>query len=131
MRKMINVTNISKTYRVKEVKTTKSYFTSIFNKSALKDVHAIDDISFSIDKGETVGFIGNNGAGKSTTIKMLTGILYPTKGSIEVFGKNPFKHRIENNYKIAAVFGQRCQLRWDISPFESYKLLRSIYKINK
>lgn len=70
---------------------------------------AVDDISFSINKGEMVGFIGPNGAGKSTTVKMLTGILVPTSGSITIDGLCPYKERKRNAMRLGVVFGQRTQ----------------------
>ena len=77
-----------------------------------------------------VGYIGANGAGKSTTIKMLTGILTPTYGEVMVNGLIPTKDRIKNNMKIGAVFGQRTQLWWDIPVIESYKLIQKIYEVS-
>ena len=94
-----------------------------------KEIIAIDKVSFDIKAGEFVGLLGVNGAGKSTLIKMMTGIMLQTEGKILVLGNNPFKKRIQNNYNIGAVFGQRCQLRWDIAPIESYRLFQAIYKI--
>jgi ABC-2 type transport system ATP-binding protein len=90
--------------------------------------HAVKGVSFNIEEGETVGYIGANGAGKSTTIKMLTGILTPTSGDISINGLCPTKDRIKNNQKIGAVFGQRTQLWWDIPVIESYKLIQKIYE---
>ena len=75
---------------------------------------AVDEVSFTIKKGEIVGYIGPNGAGKSTTIKMLSGILVPSRGQLEVDGIIPHKNRIENALKIGVVFGQRTHLHWDI-----------------
>lgn len=92
-------------------------------------VNAVTDVSFEIAPGEMVGYIGRNGAGKSTTIKMLTGILVPTGGSIEVDGIVPYKKRAQNGQKIGVVFGQRTQLRWDIPVIETFRLLREIYQI--
>src|SRR5579872_4706928 len=71
---------------------------------------AVDGISFMVEPGEMVGYIGVNGAGKSTTIKLLTGILVPTAGSIRVLGRNPSKQRVANAREIGVVFGQRTQL---------------------
>jgi ABC-2 type transport system ATP-binding protein len=90
---------------------------------------AVDRISLSIEKGEAVAYVGPNGAGKSTTIKMLTGILVPTSGSIRIDGLDPYKDRIRNAQKIGAVFGQRTQLWWDIAVAESFSLIRDIYEI--
>lgn len=90
---------------------------------------AVDDIGFEIGEGETVGFIGPNGAGKSTTVKMLTGILVPTSGLVEVNGIVPYKDRIANARQIGVVFGQKTQLWWDVPVIESLRLLRDIYKV--
>jgi len=90
---------------------------------------AVEDVSFSLEPGEIVGYIGPNGAGKSTTIKMLTGILVPTSGSIRVAGLVPHERRQQNAENIGVVFGQRSQLYWDLPLRESFELLRSIYDI--
>ena len=92
-------------------------------------INAVKDISFSIKRGEIVGYIGPNGAGKSTTIKMLTGILMPTSGTISVSGRDPFRRRKENAAGIGVVFGQRTSLWWDIPARESFNLLKAIYRI--
>lgn len=92
-------------------------------------VKAVSDVNFEIKKGECVGYLGPNGAGKSTTIKMLTGILVPTRGSISVNGITPFENRQENAKQIGVVFGQRTQLWWDLPPVESFDLLGKIYKV--
>ena len=95
-----------------------------------REVHAVNDISFSIEAGELVGFIGPNGAGKSTTIKMLAGILYPTSGSVAVNGLSPQQNRRAVVQRIGAVFGQRSQLNWDLRLGESFELFRRIYRID-
>lgn len=92
-------------------------------------VKAVDGISFSIEPSELIGFIGPNGAGKSTTIKMLIGVLEPTKGEIRVAGYIPFKQRRHYVKHIGIVFGQRTQLWWDLAVIESFKLLKAIYDI--
>src|SRR3954447_8830657 len=91
---------------------------------------AVDDISLTIKQGEMVGYIGENGAGKSTTIKMLTGILTPSSGSITVNGMNPHKQREEFVRTIGVVFGQRSQLWWDIAVQESFRLLKKVYRVS-
>jgi len=91
----------------------------------------VDSISFSIERGEIVGYIGPNGAGKSTTIKMLTGILHPTSGSIRVCGISPQENRKAVVKKLGVVFGQRTQLYWDLRLGESFELLRRIYQIEQ
>ncbi len=90
---------------------------------------AVEDVSMSVEQGEVVGYIGPNGAGKSTTIKMLTGILVPTSGSIEVAGIVPHEKRRQNARNIGVVFGQRSQLYWDLPLRESFELLRAIYRV--
>ena len=92
-------------------------------------VRAVDRVSFSIETGEMVGYIGANGAGKSTTIKMLTGILVPTSGLLSANGFVPFRERRHYTKHIGVVFGQRTQLWWDIAVIESFKLLKEIYEI--
>jgi len=90
---------------------------------------AVKDLSFTIEKGEMVGFIGPNGAGKSSTIKMLSGILCPDKGSITVGGFVPYKQRKSYVGNIGVVFGQKSQLQWDLPVIDSFELLRAIYRI--
>jgi viologen exporter family transport system ATP-binding protein len=88
---------------------------------------AVSDVTFSIAPGEMVGYIGANGAGKSTTIKMLTGILTPTSGDILCNGFVPYRERTRYVATIGVVFGQRTQLWWDIAVVESFRLLKEIY----
>lgn len=90
---------------------------------------AVDRISFEVDQGEIVGYIGVNGAGKSTTIKMLTGILTPSGGSVQVLGRDPHRQRVANARDIGVVFGQRTQLWWDLALIESLNLVAGIYNI--
>ncbi|ARU62367.1 methionine ABC transporter ATP-binding protein [Tumebacillus avium] len=90
---------------------------------------AVDDITFEVQEGEMLGYIGPNGAGKSTSIKMMTGILVPTSGDISIAGLIPWKQRSEHAQNIGVVFGQKTQLWWDIPVIESYKVLKTIYKI--
>jgi ABC-2 type transport system ATP-binding protein len=91
---------------------------------------AVNHVGFIVEKGEMVGYVGPNGAGKSTTIKMLTGILYPTSGTVRVCGLCPSKDRKHNLMHIGTVFGQRTQLWWDLPLIESLELLRYIYKVS-
>ena len=100
----------------------------LFNRE-YRIIKAVDGISFSIEKGEIIGYIGPNGAGKSTTIKMLTGILVPTSGNVEVNGLVPYKNREQNAKRIGVVFGQRTQLWWDIPVSETLSLMRYIYNV--
>ena len=96
-----------------------------------KIVTAVDGIDFEIKRGEFVGYVGENGAGKSTTIKMLTGILVPTSGCAEVNGIVPYKDRKKNAAKIGVVFGQRTQLWWDLPVRESFDLLKVIFRVSQ
>jgi viologen exporter family transport system ATP-binding protein len=93
-------------------------------------VRAVDHINFSIEPGEMVGYIGANGAGKSTTIKMLTGILVPTGGHVTANGFVPYRDRRHYTKHIGVVFGQRTQLWWDIAVVESFKLLKELYEVS-
>lgn len=90
---------------------------------------AVDGINFQIDEGEMVGFIGPNGAGKSTTIKMLSGILHPTSGSIRVGSYVPYQNRKKYVGNIGVVFGQKSQLQWDLPSIDTFELLRYVYRI--
>jgi ABC-2 type transport system ATP-binding protein len=96
---------------------------------AYEDKVAVSGVDMDLEAGELVGYIGPNGAGKSTTIKMLTGILVPTSGTIEVAGIVPYEHRSQNARNIGVVFGQRSQLYWDLPLIESFELLRAIYNV--
>jgi len=96
-----------------------------------RTVKAVDGISFNIDAGEIVGYIGPNGAGKSTTIKMMTGILKPTDGSLLINGHVPYTNRIKQAQIMGVVFGQRTQLWWDLPVIESFKILKEIYKVDQ
>lgn len=91
---------------------------------------ALDHLSFEIKEGELVGYIGPNGAGKSTTVKILSGIMVPTSGSVTVMGRTPWEHRIETVRELGVVFGQRTQLWWDLPVIESFDLLKAIYRVS-
>jgi ABC-2 type transport system ATP-binding protein len=99
-------------------------------KREFEETAAANDISFSIAEGEFVGFLGPNGAGKTTTLKMLSGLIYPTKGKARVAGFDPTKR--ENAYRriFALVLGQKNQLWWDLPAIESFALLRAIYALD-
>jgi ABC-2 type transport system ATP-binding protein len=96
-----------------------------------KYINAVDDISLTVQKGEFLGYIGPNGAGKSTSIKILTGILQASSGTVRVLGLDPFRNRKEYTRQIGVVFGQRTQLWWDIAVKESFYLLRRIYRLEE
>ncbi|MDE7211941.1 MAG: ATP-binding cassette domain-containing protein [Lachnospiraceae bacterium] len=127
--KVIYAKNLSKEYKVKNTEEG-SFFRRLFCGAGKHSVQALKEVSFSISEGEFVGLIGNNGAGKSTLVKLMTGILYPTGGELRIFGRDPFKERNKNNQEIGVVFGQRSQLKWDLSPLDSFRLLKVIYQID-
>ena len=91
---------------------------------------AVNDVTMDIMPGEMVGYLGPNGAGKSTTIKMMTGVLEPTSGSILVDGREPYKYRVQNAQNIGVVFGQRSQLWWALPAIESFRILKEIYRVD-
>jgi len=90
-------------------------------------IEAVKGITFSVEKGEIIGFLGPNGAGKSTTIKMLTGVLHPTSGEVDILGFTPWKQRKKYVRGIGAVFGQKSQLLWDIPPIDAFYMNKAIY----
>lgn len=125
----IEVKNLVKKYKIIEKqKGLSGYFKNLI-KPRYKELTAVNNINFKIEEGELVGYIGENGAGKSTTIKMLTGLLTPTSGKIIVNGLVPSEKRIQNNKNIGAVFGQKTQLWWDLPVIESFELIKKMFKI--
>lgn len=127
---MIEVNHVSKEFvSAKKYPGLKGALKGLVSREKTRKV-AVDDISFQIGKGEIVGYIGSNGAGKSTTIKMMTGILVPTKGTCRVNGIEPYKNRKKNAKNIGVVFGQRTQLWWDLPLSESFTILKEIYDVS-
>ncbi len=127
---MIEVSHITKEFvSPKKYPGLKGAIKGLFSNEKVSK-KAVDDISFTIKAGEIVGYIGSNGAGKSTTIKMMTGILNPTEGRCMVNGINPSKQRKENAQNIGVVFGQRTQLWWDLPLSESFTILKEIYDVS-
>ena len=126
---IIQTRSLRKTFRsVKRQAGVAGALRTLFSREYVERV-AVDDVSMSLEPAELVGYIGPNGAGKSTTIKMLTGILVPTSGDIEVAGLVPYRERKRNARNIGVVFGQRSQLYWDLPLIESFELLRAIYSV--
>ena len=126
---LIQLEQVHKVFRVTRKETGLRGAVKGLFRPQRQEVHAVNDISFSIEAGELVGFIGPNGAGKSTTIKMLSGILYPTSGRVTVDGLSPQRDRRAVVQQIGAVFGQRSQLNWDLRLGESFELFRRIYRV--
>ncbi|QGQ98552.1 ATP-binding cassette domain-containing protein [Paenibacillus psychroresistens] len=127
----IDVKNLTKQFKAQRNREgVKGALKDLFRRE-YNEITAVDDISFQIPKGEICGYIGENGAGKSTTIKMLTGILVPTSGEIHVNGFVPYKEREKFVRGIGVVFGQRSQLWWDIGVIESFQLLRKVYRVSE
>lgn len=126
---IIEVEDLVKTYKTIEKEDgLLGYFKNLV-RPKYKEFTAVKSVNFNIEEGELVGYIGENGAGKSTTIKMLTGLLTPTSGKILINGIIPNEKRIENNKNIGAVFGQKTQLWWDLPVIESFRLIKKMYKI--
>ena len=123
----IEVKNLSRHFKKKV--PGKTLWRKIIPKTVT--VKAVDNISFKVKKGEFIGYVGANGSGKSTTIKMLTGIIIPTKGKIKCLGYVPWKQRIKYTKHIGVVFGQKSLLWFDLPLIESLKLYRDIYEIKE
>jgi ABC-2 type transport system ATP-binding protein len=127
---IIWVENLCKYFRVNQHHTgTWGVFRNLFAKQ-MRLVRAVDGVSFSVQAGEIVGYLGPNGAGKSTTVKILTGLLVPTSGTVKVNSFTPWQERTRYVQRIGAVFGQRTTLWWDLPVIESFELIKYIYGIS-
>ena len=125
---MIEVQHLSKTFYVRRRESgLKNAAAALFKKR--EPVPALQDISFSVADGEMVGYIGPNGARKSTTIKVMTGVLTPDNGICRIDGRTPWKERKAHVARIGVVFGQRSQLWWDLPVNDSFDLIRDIYRV--
>jgi len=127
----IETDNLRKVYRVKTRDSGLKAAVRALVRPEYQNVEAVTGITFSVEPGERLAFIGPNGAGKSTTIKMLTGILHPTSGSMSVLGLDPMRERRKLSYRIGTVFGQKSQLWFHLPPSDSFELLGAIYDIDK
>jgi ABC-2 type transport system ATP-binding protein len=125
----IVVDQLSKVYRIPKKDPGLGGAVKALFRPRFTEKVAVDGISFSVEPGEVVGYIGVNGAGKSTTIKMLTGILEPSGGTVRVLGRDPHRQRVANARSIGVVFGQRTQLWWDLALIESLNLVAKIYEV--
>lgn len=126
---VITAENLTKSFRVPQKDPGVWGAVKALVKPHHVDKTAVDGVTFYVERGEIVGYIGVNGAGKSTTIKMLTGILEPTRGTVRVLGRDPHRERVANARRIGVVFGQRTQLWWDLALIESLTLIARIYEI--
>ncbi|HEY9235861.1 MAG TPA: ABC transporter ATP-binding protein [Phenylobacterium sp.] len=126
----ILVQDLAKTYRVAEREPGLLGAARGLVRRRTRKVEALRDVSFALERGELLGFIGPNGAGKSTTIKILSGILRPDRGHVEVGGLVPYVDRIAHVSRIGVVFGQRTQLWWDLPVIDGFDLLRDIYRVD-
>ena len=127
---MITMEHVCKSYRVAKRNAGMREACKALFRREVEIIHALSDVSFTIGDGEMVGYIGTNGAGKSSTIKILSGILTPESGSCLVDGRIPWKDRKEHVRQIGVVFGQRSQLWWDVPVIDSFELLKDIYSIS-
>jgi ABC-2 type transport system ATP-binding protein len=126
---IIEIKNLSKTYRVyQKQEGMMASIRGLFHRE-YREVHAVKDINFSVDKGEFVAFLGPNGAGKTTTLKLLSGVINPDSGSVDVMGHVPWERKNEYRRKFALVMGQKNQLWWDLPAMESFRLNQHIYRV--
>jgi ABC-2 type transport system ATP-binding protein len=125
----VHVADLRKVFDVPEREAGLRAATKSLVRRKMKEVRAVDGISFDIAPGEIVGFLGPNGAGKTTTLKMLSGLLYVSGGEARVLGHVPSKREREFLRRISLVMGNRNQLQWDLPASDSFELNRSIYQI--
>lgn len=128
---LINVDQLCKTFEVPERDPgLKAAFSSLFKRKT-RSVEAVADVTFSVAEGEIVGFLGPNGAGKTTTLKMLSGLLHPSSGQVEVLGHVPNKRERAYLSRMTLVMGNRNQLQWDLPALDSFELTRAIYRLRE
>lgn len=125
----IQAQGLSKTYRVPVRKGgLRSAFGSLI-RPQFSEVKAVDDVSFTIERGEMVGFIGPNGAGKTTTLKMLSGLLYPTSGEVTAAGYTPWQRKSQYLKKISMLMGNRSQMQWNNTVYDTMYIFKEIYGV--
>ncbi len=129
MNTTIRVDTLSKTYQVPEREGGFKAALGGFFHRKYRDVHAVNQVSFAIEAGEIVGFLGPNGAGKTTTLKMLSGLLHPSGGHVQVLGFTPWERKPEYLTAMTLVMGQRSRLSWDIPAADSFLLNQAIYRL--
>jgi ABC-2 type transport system ATP-binding protein len=126
---IIEATGLTKTYRVAQKKEGFLGALRGLVRRQYKEVRAVEDVSFSIEPGEMVAFLGPNGAGKTTTLKMLSGLIYPTRGEARVLDFVPWERADAFRRRFALVMGQKNQLWWDLPAADSFQLHREIYSL--
>ena len=126
---MITMEHVCKSYKIAKRNAGFGEACKALFHREYEEIHALNNVSFTINDGEMVGYIGPNGAGKSSTIKILSGILTPDSGTVLVDERVPYKNRIQHVRQIGVVFGQRSQLWWDVPVIDSFELLKDIYSI--
>ncbi len=128
---LIQVKNLTKIYKSKRYsKTLLQGIKSLLTVNSYIETVALNNISFTVEKSEKVAYLGINGSGKSTTIKILSGILFPSEGSVIIDGIIPYQNRMEHTAKIGTVFGQRTPLYWDLPVIDTLQMLKAVYKLS-
>ena len=127
---MISARGLGKTFRVADKQPGLAGTLRHFLQRRHRDVTAVRDVSFSVEPGEVVGFLGPNGAGKTTTLKMLTGLIHPSSGSVEVAGFRPQRRQADFLRQITLVMGNKQQLIWDLPPLDSLRVNAAVYGID-
>ena len=127
---IIEVESLTKTFRTRERAAGLVGSLHSFVAPQYRERDAVKHISFTLDAGEVLAFIGPNGAGKSSTIKMLTGILFPSSGKAQVLGYTPWRQRRQLAFHIASIYGQKSQLWYHLPPQDTFNLLAQIYELD-
>ena len=126
---MIEVKGLNKTFKVhKKAAGLKGSIHSLFNRQYIEK-NALVDLNLNMDQGEIIGLIGSNGAGKTTLTKILSGIIHPSSGTVQVMGHNPWERNNEYRKSMAVIMGQKAQLWWDLPAMDGFLLLKEIYQI--
>lgn len=127
---VVDFHDVAKSFLRPKAKDRPTGIRSLFSKIENETIYAVKNVDFKIERGETIAFIGPNGSGKSTSIKMMTGILFPNEGSIKVLGLSPQEQRVKLTKRIGCVFGQKSNLWFHLPPSDSFRLLGKIYDLD-